>query len=111
MEFESFDLFAEKIIVMPAKAILAVLDLDCKLLEQDLRPHRSAFAQDEYSVLCFRQFIRAARLGRGISPRRCLPLNHLELFKHTVIRLVYVEELPPAAVDDFDGAFVAAVHS
>ena len=111
MDFESFDLFAAKIIAMPAKAILGALGLHCKILEQDLSRHRSAFAQDEYSILCFRQFIFSARSGGGIYPRRCLPPDHLELYKHTVIRLVHVDELPSTAMDDFDGAFVAAVHS
>jgi hypothetical protein len=111
MEFESFDLFAAKIISMPANAILGVLGLDCKLLEQDLRKYRSAFASDEFSILCFRQFIRSIRSGCGIFPRRCLPPDHLELFKHTVIRLVHVAELPPEAMDAFEGAFVPMVYS
>jgi hypothetical protein len=110
MEFESFDLFAAKIITMPAKAILSALGLDCKILEQDLSRHRAAFAKDEYSILCFRQFVRSARCGLGIYPRRCLPSNHLELYKHTVVRLVHVKELPSTAMAAFAGAFVAAVY-
>lgn len=111
MEFESFDHFAEKIITMPAKAIVGALALNCKLLDEDLRVYRSAFAKDEYSILCFRQFLRSVRSGCGIFPRRCLPPDHLELFKHTIVRLVHVDELPPEAMDAFDGAFVAAVYS
>lgn len=105
MDFESFDLFAEKIMTMPAKAILGALALDCKLLEEDLKAHRSAFGEDEYSILCFRQFIRFARWGAGIFPKRCLPLEHLKLYKHTVIRLVHEKELPKTAVEIFNGAF------
>lgn len=111
MEFESFDSFAEKIITMPAKAILTALCLNCKLLEDDLSVYRSAFLPDEYSVLCFRQFLRSARCGDGIYPRQCLPPDHLELYKHTVVRLVHEDELPPKAMDAFEGAFVAAVDS
>ncbi|HEV2456138.1 MAG TPA: hypothetical protein VGY98_17880 [Verrucomicrobiae bacterium] len=111
MEFESFDHFAEKIIAMPAKAILEALNLDCKILEQDLIRHRSAFRADEYSILCFRQFVRSARSGSGLYPRQCLPPDHLELYRHTVVRLVHVEELPPTPMDAFEGAFVAAVYS
>ncbi|HEX3628270.1 MAG TPA: hypothetical protein VH280_22915 [Verrucomicrobiae bacterium] len=96
---------------MPAKAIVDVLELNCKLLEQDLRPHRSAFGLDEYSVLCFRQFVRSARLGAGVCPRRCLPPDHLELYKHTIVRLVHVDELPSSAMDAFEAAFVAAVYA
>jgi hypothetical protein len=109
MELESFDDFAERIITMPAKAILRALKLDCELLDRDLSPYRSAFAEDEYSLLCFRQFIRSAKSGAGIYPRECLPPDHVELYKHTVIRLVHVHELPGTAVKAFDGAF-AAVH-
>jgi hypothetical protein len=111
MEFETFDLFAEKIIAMPAKAILNILGLDCKILEQDLRRHRAAFAKDEYSILCFRQFIRSARSGGGIYPKRCVPPDHLELYKHTVVRLVHADELPPCAMQAFAGAFVPLVCS
>ncbi|HTV39033.1 MAG TPA: hypothetical protein VMF08_00545 [Candidatus Sulfotelmatobacter sp.] len=108
MQYESFDLFAERIITMPAKAILNALDLDCKLLEQDLSGFRSSFAEDEYSVLCFRQFVRSVKSGAGIFPRQCLRPDHLELYKHTVVRLVHEDELPSTAMDHFDGAFVAA---
>lgn len=111
MVYETFDLFAEKIITMPAKAILDALDLDCKLLEQDLTAFRSAFAEDEYSVLCFRQFIRSVKSGAGVFPRRCLPSDHLELYKHTVVRLVHEHQLPSTAMDHFDGTFVVATYS
>jgi hypothetical protein len=110
MELESFDDFAEMIITMPAKGILGVLNLDCELLDQDLGLYRSAFAQDEYSLLCFRQFIRSVRSGAGIYPKECLPSDHLELYKHTVIRLIHVHELPRTAAKTFDGAFVAEVY-
>ena len=111
MKYESFDLFEEKIITMPATAILNALDLDCKLLEQDLSTFRSSFAEDEYSVLCFRQFVRSVKSGAGVLPRRCLPPEHLELYKHTVVRLVHEGQLPSTAMDHFDGAFVVAVYS
>lgn len=106
MQYESFDLFAEKIITMPAKAILGALDLDCKLLEQDLAQFRASFADDEYSILCFRQFIRSARSGVGVFPRQCLPPNHLALYKHTVVRLVHEDQLPTKAMEHFRGAFI-----
>ena len=111
MHYESFDLFAEKIITMPAKAILNALDLECKLLDQDLSAFRSSFAEDEYSILCFRQFVRSAKSGAGIFPRRCLPPDHLELYKHTVVRLVHEHQLPSTAMDYFDGAFVPTAYS
>jgi len=110
MVLDSFDDFAETILSMPAKAILDVLNLDCELLDQDLSGYRSAFAPDEYSLLCFRQFIRSIRSGGEIYPKECLPPDHLELYKHTVIRLVHVHELPRTAVKAFDGAFVAEVY-
>ena len=111
MQDESFDLFAEKIITMPAKEILNALNLDCKILEEDLSRYRSSFTDDEYSILCFRQFIRSVKSGAGIFPRRCLPPDHLELYKHTVVRLVHEHELPSTAMDQFDGAFVVAAYS
>jgi hypothetical protein len=111
MQYESFDLFEEKIITMPAKSILGALDLECKLLEEDLGAFRSSFAEDEFSILCFRQFVRSVKSGAGVFPRRCLPPDHLELYKHTVVRLVHVAELPPEAMDAFEGSFVAEVYS
>jgi hypothetical protein len=107
MVLESFDDFAETILSMPAKAILDLLNLDCELLDQDLSPYRSAFGPDEYSLLCFRQFIRSVRSGGTMYPRECLPLDHLRLYKHTVIRLIHVNELPRTAVKDFEGVFAA----
>lgn len=107
MDFESFDLFAEKIITMPAQGILGALSLDCELLDQDLHGCRSAFTPDEYSILCFRQFVRSASLGRGIYPRLCLPPEHIELYKHTVVRLVHEDQLPQAAMAAFSEAFAA----
>ena len=110
MELESFDDFAEMIITMPAKGILDVLNLDCGLLDQDLTRYRASFAADEYSLLCFRQFIRSVKSGGGIYPSECLPPDHLDLYKHTVIRLIHVHELPRTAARAFDGAFVAEVY-
>ena len=107
MVLESFDDFAETILSMPAKAILGVLNLDCELLDHDLSRYRSAFAPDEYSLLCFRQFIRSTRSGGATYPRECLPLDHLKLYKHTVIRLIHVHELPRTAAKIFDAVFVA----
>jgi hypothetical protein len=34
----------------------------------------------------------------------------LEIYKHTVVRLVHVKELPATAMAAFAGAFVAAVY-
>lgn len=107
MVLESFEDFADTILIMPAKAILGALNLNCELLDQDLSPYRSAFAPDEYSLLCFRPFIRSVRSGREVYPRECLPLDHLDLYKHTVVRLIHVGELPRMAVKAFDSAFVA----
>ncbi|HEV2319801.1 MAG TPA: hypothetical protein VGV18_08635 [Verrucomicrobiae bacterium] len=107
MPFESFNLFAEQVISMPAKDIVDVLDLSCKLLDDDLYTHRSAFAKDEYSILCFRQFIRLARSGGAVYPKRCLPPEHLDLYRHTIVRLIHVDELPQTAIEAFDKAFAA----
>ncbi|MGH7980529.1 MAG: hypothetical protein ACREE6_14225 [Limisphaerales bacterium] len=110
MELESFNDFAEAILIMPAKAILEALKLNCELLEQDVSLYRSAFSLDEYSLLCFRQFLRSVTASGRIYPRECLPPDHLELYKHIVVRLIHVNELPSTAIEAFDDAFVAEVH-
>jgi hypothetical protein len=111
VSLESFDSFAEKISSMPASAVLKSMDLECKLLEEDLDGYRASFTGDEFSILYFRQFLRTARSGEMMHCIRCFPKSHIEFYKRTVARLIQAGELKSSALDRFDGAFAAARHN
>lgn len=111
MQFDSFDRFARKIAAVPAREVLNALDLKCKILQDDLGTYRSAFTEDAFSILCFRQFLRSARMGSPADFIRSFPADHIELYKQLVVRLVKAGELPPSAMEWFDTAFVVAAYS
>lgn len=108
MSHRLFELFAKMVTNLPVRAISRVLDLECQMLEADAASHRVDFPEDARAILCFRLFVQTAKLGRPISSANCVksfPLDHIEFFKETTIRLVQADELPPSALDQFDYAF------
>lgn len=110
MQFYSFDVFEKELSRMPAGAILKSLALDCKLLEEDLETYRRAFTEEQYSILCFRQFMRSAQRQKTAPYLHCLPPDHIELYKQTIVRLIQAEELDRSAMQLFDRAFIAATY-
>ncbi len=111
MQFDSFDRFATKISAVPVREVLNALDLKCKILQDDLGNYRSAFTEDAFSILCFRQFLRSAKMGSSVDFIRSFPADHIELYKQIVVRLVKVGELPRLAMGWFDTSFVVLAYS
>src|SRR5579863_5665065 len=111
MPFESFELFAEIISKLPERAIIGALELGGKILTENISRYRKSFTPDAYSVLCFRKFVRSARLGEAIHYIRFLPPDHIEIYKKTVVRLVQAGELAASAMEQFDGAFAVERYS
>jgi hypothetical protein len=107
MELQVFGLFAKMINGLPARAILKALDLECKTLEDDFEHHRSALAEDAFSILSFRQFVRMAQLGTAMHCIKPLPPDHIEFYKNTIVRLIQADELPASAMKDFDFTFTS----
>ncbi len=106
MSHRLFELFAKMVAALPARAIAKALDLQCKMLEDDIERYRINFPEDTRAILCFQQFVLRAKSGQAMQNLRPFSADYLEFFKQTIVRLVQVEELPPAAMDQFDHAFV-----
>lgn len=105
MELMVFSIFARTISNLPAKAILKALDLESKILQFAADNYRVYLPEEAYSIFCFRQFVRAAKLGKTMT--RCMPLpqDHLKFYKEIVIRLIDANELPQSAMAQFENTF------
>ena len=111
MAVQRFEIFAKAISRLPSACVLSALDSECKTLEMDNKNHRLDEFEDALSIFSFRQFLRMAREGQ---PMRCvkpLPLDHIEFYKETIVRLVRAGEIPKKAVEQFDFTFASAVNS
>lgn len=105
MSLQVFDLFAKMITGLPPRAVLKALDLECKMLEDDIQNHHLVLAEDAFSIICFRQFVRMAKQGEAMRCIKPLSPDHVEFYKQTIVRLVHADELPPAAMEQFDYTF------
>ncbi len=104
-----FELFCEMITKLPAQAIPNALDLECKMLKDDVEHHRLDPSEDSLSIFSFRQFVRMAKLGHTMHCTKPLPPDHIEFYKKTIVRLIQSGELPQSAMEQFDYTFVSAV--
>lgn len=109
MEFRIFELFTRMIRDIPPQGVLKALDLECQMLKNDLENNRLPLPKDAFSIFYFREFVHAAKVGRTLNCGRSLPPDHVEFFKETIDRLVRANELPKAAMDHFDDAFVSDI--
>jgi hypothetical protein len=109
MRVEVFDVFARTIAKLPAQCILKALDLECLMLKNDELLNRMPLPTDAFSILFFREFLHAMKCGQTLICGRPLPPDHIEFLKKTIVRLVHANELPSAAMDQFDCAFVSEV--
>ncbi|MGH8021990.1 MAG: hypothetical protein ACRED1_00295 [Limisphaerales bacterium] len=101
-----FEVFARTIAALPAESVVMALELECQMLREDVESKRLPLPRDACSIFYFRDFVHAASLGQAVNPARPLPVNHLEFFRETIARLARAQVLPPAAVNQFDDAFV-----
>ena len=107
--FHIFDLFSRMISDAGAGAIVEELDLECRMLEDEQWRRHLPLTPEEFSILRFGQFIRAARTGREMCSVEAVPPDHIEFYKTTVLRLIQANELPIAAASQFDQTFTIAV--
>lgn len=105
MPIYHFDLFARMITDLPACVVVKALDLECKMLQEDLKHQRVTLPQDAYSIFNFRQFVRMAKFGEPMQCVKPLPLEHIDFYKQTIVRLVQANQLPPSAMEQFDYTF------
>lgn len=92
---------------LPPEAVVRAVDLQCKIIHDDLTYDRFTMEDDVFSILCFGQFMKTANSGKDFGCFRNLPLDHLEFYRETIIRLVQANELPATAMEQFDRAFAA----
>jgi hypothetical protein len=105
MPLQIFDRFTRTITNLPAEAVIRALDIECKMLEDDLDHQRLSSSEDAGSILCFRQFVRMAKFGEAMHRIKPVSPDHVEFYKETIIRLVKAKELPESAMEQFDCTF------
>ena len=91
---------------IPVKGIIPALELERRMLADDLVHSRTVAIKDIRSILSFCRFIEAARSGIALSPT-VLPPTQTAFYRRTMERLVEAGELPFEAKDQFDATFSA----
>lgn len=109
MPIRVFDSFARMIRDLPARCILKALDLECQTLKEDVESNRLPLPEDALPIFYFREFVHAILTGRTAGRGRPLQPNHVEFFRETLVRLVQANELPQAAMAQFEHAFVTDI--
>lgn len=105
MACAAFKTFAKKISKLPAPAIIGALDRECNLLRRDLADSRDGLPDQAYSILYFKIFVRAAKLGDASDLIIQLPADEVSFFRRTTTRLVRAQALPASALDHFQRTF------
>ena len=108
-----FNTFAAVISEMPARAILHSLELERRMIEDDILSGRTFAEDDSDSILQFCRFVKGMKLA-VTQPRATVPLpvpaavlprSHVDFFRETVIRLIKAKALPDDALKRFELAF------
>jgi hypothetical protein len=100
-----FGAFSKMVAKLPPEAVLRAVDLQCKTIQDDLSYDRFTVQDDVFSILCFGQFMKTANTGKTFGCIRSLPVDHLDFYRETILRLVQAHELPASAMEQFDHAF------
>lgn len=100
-----FRIFSKTIESLPAQAIIRALEAECHMLQDDLKRYGREFTDDGLSILSFGEYVHMVKAGNVLRCSTCLPPDHVEFYKETIIRLVQAGELPAQAMDKFDYAF------
>jgi len=72
--------------VAPAGVIRAV-DLQCRILEDDVMAARSKLTDEAWSILGFRLFIWGLKTGRPVRGILSFPMEHIDFYKRPLQRL------------------------
>lgn len=108
MHLLDFDTFAKTIETLSGEAIVKALELNSKMFGYDPENYRLYLPEDAYSIFCFRQFVREAKLGKTMPCCGPLPAEHVRFYRQTVERLIEADELPKSALEEFDNVIRAA---
>jgi hypothetical protein len=105
MQTRLFEAFAQMIDSIPAQAIPRAIELERRMLEDDLFQRRvSSLEETASSVLSFCQFIHTSLHGETIPPVD-LPMAHIAFYRKTLMRLIEIGALPFTAKEQFDEMF------
>ena len=104
MKTHLFESFAEMVNGLPAAGILKAVELEHRMLENDLLYQRGSETCEITSVLSFCQFIGAVVRGDDIFPIE-LPARHVAFYRDVVKWLIAAGELPADAKEQFDSTF------
>jgi len=99
-----YNVFAATIDEMPAQVIPKALELQRKMLEEDLAGKRTMPMNEVRSILSFCRFMEVVRQGGECLPI-AVPEKHFEFYRETVERLVRANILTSQATDQFDLVF------
>lgn len=97
--------FVQRISKSPPRAIIGALDRECDMLRRDLAESRDGLPDQAYSILYFKIFVRAAKVGEPLDLTIELPADEVDFFQKTTIRLVQAGALPMSALDHFQTTF------
>ena len=89
---------------MPTHGIIGALELERRMIDDDLASKRTLPLEEARSILSFCHFIDAAQQGSQISPLT-LPILQVGFYRKTVHRLVEAELLPFEAREQFENVF------
>jgi len=99
-----FNTFARMIDEMPMQGIIGALQLERRMIEDDVAQKRTLPIEEAHSILSLCHFIDAARQGFQISPV-ALPIQHVSFYREIVRRLIEAELLPLNASEQFENTF------
>ena len=89
---------------LPIKAVLRAVEIERRMLEDDVAYRRSPHTMDENSILDFCHFLTAVARGSYAVPGNS-SLKHVAFYGKIVDRLVDAGELPYCAKEQFYGAY------
>jgi hypothetical protein len=101
-----FEKFTEMVEKLPAKGVVAAVELEREMLEDDLAHKRTMPMDDVRSIMAFSDFLENATDAARIQTKP-VPIHHIGFYRDTVKRLVEAGELPYEAGALFDRAFSA----
>lgn len=105
MKNSTFDSFVKMIEEIPPEGVIRAVELQCKMLRDDLANRRVEMIDDVLSIQSFHSFLQQAGGERGTAAVVFLPVMHEQFYRKTVERLVNAEILPADAMALFDKIF------
>ena len=102
-----FERFTQMVEQLPPKGVLAAVQLERQMLEDDLAHKRTLPMEDARSIIAFCNFLEnTAAAGEAV--KASVPLHHISFYRDTVRRMVADGALPAEASEQFDAAITAA---